>query len=558
MRRHRLPLGVLVAALLLAGLLTRAPAVGAVGVWTAATPPRDIPEAYAAITLRTGLVLVVSVFLGNPDLPADSGVATYDPATDRWSPRATWPFARGYEAPVALSDGRVLFTGGTLYADGVDHALAVAQVYDPATATWAPVAPLRLARAGHTATVLRDGTVLVVGGATAPGTLHHAVTGSVERYDPRADRWTPAAPLRTPRAWHTATLLQDGRVLVVGGEAAGGDTASAEIYDPAADRWTPAADLARPRATHTAVLLPDGRVLVTSGRLNGGAELATAEVYDPATGRWTPTGPQTAARAWDSVVPLSDGRVFAIGGVSFADTHPQDLQTTELYDPATNAWAPATPLITLTQALVAARLLDGRVLVVGFDDAGTAAAIYTPAPSPAACFPATGKCVRGPFLAYWQAHGGLAINGYPLTDEFVQVLEDGQAYQVQYFERVRLEYHPENPPPGDIELGQFGRRILRAGRGIAPPAQPKDGDTFFPVTGHNVAPDFYAYWQAHGGLAQFGYPLSEEFLEPLADGKAYTVQYFERARFERHPENAPPYTIELGQFGRRILAENGR
>jgi hypothetical protein len=185
------------------------------------------------------------------------------------------------------------------------------------------------------------------------------------------------------------------------------------------------------------------------------------------------------------------------------------------------------------------------------------AEVYIPNPGPEACFPETGRCIRGAFLQYWQAHGGLAINGYPLSDEFIEVLEDGKAYQVQYFERVRMEYHPENPVPWDIELGQFGRRILqeRTGQTAAPPAQPEAGDAFFQVTGHNVAPDFFQYWQANGGLAQFGYPLTEEFQEQLEDGKPYTVQYFERARFERHPENQPPYDIELGQFGRRILGE---
>jgi hypothetical protein len=123
-----------------------------------------------------------------------------------------------------------------------------------------------------------------------------------------------------------------------------------------------------------------------------------------------------------------------------------------------------------------------------------------------------------------------------------------------------MEYHPENAPPYDVLLGQFGRRLLRATEGLAPPAAdpaaPLPGQTHFGETGHNVAPDFFAYWQANGGLAQFGYPLTEEFAQQLEDGQSYTVQYFERARFERHPENAAPYAILLGQFGRRILTEN--
>ncbi|HEX5504335.1 MAG TPA: serine hydrolase [Thermomicrobiales bacterium] len=182
----------------------------------------------------------------------------------------------------------------------------------------------------------------------------------------------------------------------------------------------------------------------------------------------------------------------------------------------------------------------------------------TPTPRPTQVyFPETGHTVAGAFLAYWEDRGGLAQFGYPLTDQRQERLEDGRTYTVQWFERARFEAHPENPPPYDVELGQFGRRILeeRTGEAVSPPAKPRPGQAFFPETGHNLGGDFLAYWQANGGLAQFGYPLSEVFQQQLDDGKIYTVQYFERARFEEHPENPTHWTIELGQFGRHILAE---
>jgi Domain of unknown function (DUF4232) len=168
------------------------------------------------------------------------------------------------------------------------------------------------------------------------------------------------------------------------------------------------------------------------------------------------------------------------------------------------------------------------------------------------CYAETGHCVGPLFAAYWDANGGLPINGYPISDERAEVLEDGKAYTVQYFERVRLEYHPENAEPYRVLLGQFGRRIH--GNADAP-VGPSGNGTFYAETGHNIGGKFLQYWKGHGGLAQFGYPLTEQLSERLEDGKAYTVQYFERARFELHPENAPPYDVLLGQFGRRILAE---
>jgi hypothetical protein len=130
---------------------------------------------------------------------------------------------------------------------------------------------------------------------------------------------------------------------------------------------------------------------------------------------------------------------------------------------------------------------------------------------------------------------------------------------------VRMEYHPENAAPDDVLLGQFGRRIHG---GADAPAEQIVGAFYFPETGHNlsdITPDrrtvvnFGRFWDNNGGLRQFGYPITEIISEQLEDGKTYLVQYFERARFEYHPEHAgTSYEVLLGQFGRQILAESGR
>ncbi len=171
------------------------------------------------------------------------------------------------------------------------------------------------------------------------------------------------------------------------------------------------------------------------------------------------------------------------------------------------------------------------------------------------CFSETNQCLAEPFLTYWREHGGLAINGYPITNAFIQTLENGKEFTVQYFERVRMELHPENPAPYNILLGQFGRLLYLTdpGQPRGTNANPLPGAAYFDVTGHNLGGAFRAYWEANGGLAQFGYPISEAFTETLENGRAYTVQYFERARFESHPDNAAPYDVLLGQFGRRVV-----
>jgi len=208
-------------------------------------------------------------------------------------------------------------------------------------------------------------------------------------------------------------------------------------------------------------------------------------------------------------------------------------------------------------------LLSGAALPLS----ATRAAGAAPAES---CFPQTGFCVQGRFLDYWQQHGGLAINGYPLTVERREWLEDGNTYTVQYFERARLELRPENMPPYDVLLGQFGRRFCPSqGEGAAAtciPAPrgevPEYPAVYFAETQHNlsdatrghrailIVTNFRTYWETNGGLAQFGYPLSEPFAEILEDGREHTVQYFERARFETSSQG-----VMLGQFGRRALAE---
>ncbi len=187
-------------------------------------------------------------------------------------------------------------------------------------------------------------------------------------------------------------------------------------------------------------------------------------------------------------------------------------------------------------------------------------------PLPGATFFAeTGHNLGAGFRAYWQAHGGLAINGFPISEEFAERnLTDDKIYTVQYFERSRFEYHPELAGTKyEVLLGQLGR-LLTSGREGEPPFQriaafPNNRDRlYFPETGHSLSFGFRGYWERNGGLAQFGYPITEEFAERNpTDGKTYTVQYFERARFEFHPElQYTPYEVLLGLLGWQLARAN--
>ncbi len=170
-------------------------------------------------------------------------------------------------------------------------------------------------------------------------------------------------------------------------------------------------------------------------------------------------------------------------------------------------------------------------------------------------FPETGKTVSGLFLSYWQSHGGLMQQGFPISEVIGNVSElDGKVYTTQYFERAVFEYHPENKAPYDVLLSQLGTFKYKSKypAGAFKQQPNKEGRyLYFSDTEHYVGGSFLDYWQNNGGLAQQGFPISDEFTEiSETDGKPYTVQYFERAVFEYHPENLPPYNVLLSHLGR--------
>ncbi|HEY8601708.1 MAG TPA: beta-galactosidase, partial [Thermomicrobiales bacterium] len=178
-------------------------------------------------------------------------------------------------------------------------------------------------------------------------------------------------------------------------------------------------------------------------------------------------------------------------------------------------------------------------------------------------FPETSHYISGRIRQYWEEYGGLAAFGYPLTGIFWDLQPDNDIRRVQYFERVRMEYVQGNAQPYDILLTLIGNEITadRSAEGPFQPATPLStpGTTFAASTGHNLGGIFRQWWEGYGGLERFGYPLSEEFRERNdADGREYTVQYFERARFEYHPEAADTANeVQLGQLGRERLLRVG-
>jgi hypothetical protein len=162
-------------------------------------------------------------------------------------------------------------------------------------------------------------------------------------------------------------------------------------------------------------------------------------------------------------------------------------------------------------------------------------------------FQETGHSLSYGFLGYWLNHNGPAILGFPLSEELT---ENGRV--VQYFERGKLEYWPENPQPYTVLISDLGRQLYQPTPPV--PAGPNvPGHTYFAQTGHWLNSPFLEYWQANGGLVVFGYPIREP-----EEVNGMLVQVFERARFEYHPENAgTPYAVQLGLLGREQLMTRG-
>ncbi len=178
-------------------------------------------------------------------------------------------------------------------------------------------------------------------------------------------------------------------------------------------------------------------------------------------------------------------------------------------------------------------------------------------------FPETGQVVSGRLLQYWDQNGGLPVFGLPLNAQAQRWTLDG-TYEMQLFERNRLELHPANAAPYDVLLGRLGGDLLyKQGRPweTLPREQPRRGCLYFAETQHNICEPFLGYWRSHGlefgdrgvsfreSLALFGLPLTTPAVETNPDGDTVLTQWFERARFEYHPQNPDPYKILLGRLG---------
>jgi large repetitive protein len=310
---------------------------------------------HTATLLPDGRVLVVGGFRDVRDTTSDLATAeVWDPATGLSEPAGTMAVGRAYHTATLLSDGRVLIVGGRE---------RLAEVWDPETLTFAPAGELPYPVLGNTATLLSDGRVLVAGGEPAALTntlLEHALL-----WDPATNAFSVSGRLREPRAFPTASLLPDGRVLVVGGETA---VRSTEAWDPDSGSFGREPRLRTGRWGHAATALPGGGLLVTGGTTAVSGyqyirewTLASTELRDPATGRFGPGGRLRKARTNHTATLLPDGRVLVVGG----DGPGGIRRRSEVWDPIGRRFDRAGALAEARFDHTATLLLDGRVAIIG-------------------------------------------------------------------------------------------------------------------------------------------------------------------------------------------------
>ena len=290
-----------------------------------------------------------------------------------------------------LRDGRVLVVGGDRGGRPGEFPECghESELYDPATGRAELSHPMKEPRSRHTATLLPDGRVLVVGGTNSSAVAAELYDGSGWSPAPGlADSGTyidltgePAIRSSFARSGHTATLLGDGRVLVCGGlkSSTSSTMARAELFTPSTNSWTPTTPMTVARDDHTATRLQDGRLLVVggrafSGRTTGIDYIASVEAYQPETGQWETLPPLAQGRAHHATVRLQDGRVLTVGGLAQSTTEVDpafgtpvsiSLDSTEIFDPETNTWSAGLSLAEPRFYPTASVVADGTVVVTG-------------------------------------------------------------------------------------------------------------------------------------------------------------------------------------------------
>lgn len=310
--------------------------------------------AHTATLIANEKVLITGGFVDGGGAIATAEV--YEPSTMSFTAVGNMAHARASHTATKLPNGKILIAGG-FNGEYLDSA----EIYDPSTNRFQPAGRMTTPRSGQIATLLNDGTILLAGGVGTGWTF----LSSAEIYDPRTNSFSKTVSMTTERESHTANVLNDGRVLITGGHkgrrAAITIFNSAEIYDPVKKTFTLVGNLNTKRHKHEAILLDDGRVLVLGGsdERDGAGAYRSAEFYDPKTNTFTPIEQnmvQARYKLQGAVTKLKDGKILIAGGSDQA----------EVFDPATNTFSLTRGRMSSNRLFATATVLgNGQVLIAG-------------------------------------------------------------------------------------------------------------------------------------------------------------------------------------------------
>jgi WD40 repeat protein len=319
--------------------------------------------------ITTGFYHVVATSVADATV-SGSATITVTTSAARFTSTGDMVNARGFHTATLLADGRVLVAGGGTRSGPICiNGISSAELYDSGTGSFVTTGTMTNPRYNHTATLLLNEQVLVIGGlgsTTDCEDLGTPVLSSAELYNPSTDSFKATGSMAKARSGHTATLLANGKVLIVGGtdESFVAGVKTAELYDALTSMFSSTGSVSTARSGHTATLLANGKVLITGGidRTNPNSPAATskAELYDPATGTFTPTNNMTVARDGHTATLLATGRVLIAGGA--------DLPSAEVYDPATGSFSPTGDMGQARTSHTATLLSNGTVLMAGGSD----------------------------------------------------------------------------------------------------------------------------------------------------------------------------------------------
>lgn len=396
------------------------------GTFSAVAPMGTRREAHTATLLRSGRVLVTGGIDSYPNQIRTKSAELYDPQTNAWTTIATtMAVTRQLHAAVLLPSGKVLITGGHTQMPVGFGGSATADLYDPETQTIQPTVSMGTGRFAHTATVLRSGEVVVAGGWGPAGLPAGGVT-SVERYDPITESWTDLPALSTRRTEHSATLLADGRLLMMGGSPDPGPVEPVgEVYDPATNAWTSTGSTVVPRYRHGAALLPSNHVVIAGGDEWYPAIPDVALRFDPVSLVWAPLGaPLITHHQYGTLTMLPSGKLLLAGGFDpSAGTGGTTNATCEVLSVTDGRWTYGGSFTVMQQGSSTQVLPSGRVLLAGTDQAFRSAEVYDPATNQSS---ATGPMTiprPAPALALLRSGKVLAAGGPQQTGPSAEIFE---------------------------------------------------------------------------------------------------------------------------------------